>query len=50
MAGCVLAVTGREFTPWLIALTFGSETGKWLLIFALLLVVGMPALALLGIY
>jgi hypothetical protein len=35
---------------WLSALTFGSTTGKWLLIVALLVVFGMPALALLGIY
>ena len=35
---------------FLSALTFGSETGKWLLIAVLVLVFGLPALALLGIY
>ena len=41
---------GQRAGSWLSALTFGSGTGKWLLIVALVLVLGMPALALLGIY
>ena len=35
---------------WLSAITFGSELGKWLLIGVLLLMVGLPLLAYLGIY
>ena len=35
---------------WLSAITFGSELGKWRLIAVLLLMVGLPVLAYLGIY
>jgi hypothetical protein len=41
---------GQRAGSWLSALTFGSETGKWLLILAVVLVLGMPLLAMLGIY
>ena len=62
-AGC--AVCGADLDPgrwdtgpgaaqrvgsFLSALTFGSELGKWLLIAVLLLMVGLPVLAYLGIY
>jgi hypothetical protein len=42
--------TTQRAGSFLSALTFGSETGKWLLIVVLVLVFGLPALALLGIY
>ena len=42
--------TTQRAGSFLSALTFGSETGKWLLIAVLVLVFGLPALALLGIY
>ena len=42
--------TTQRAGSFLSALTFGSETGKWLLIVVLLLVLGMPALAMLGIH
>jgi hypothetical protein len=41
---------GQRAGSFLSALTFGSETGKWLLILAVVLVLGTPVLALLGVY
>jgi hypothetical protein len=41
---------GQRAGSWLSAITFGSELGKWLLIAVLLLMVGLPVLAYLGIY
>jgi hypothetical protein len=62
-AGCAICGADLDMRRWdtgpattqragsfLSALTFGSETGKWLLIAVLVLVFGLPALALLGIY
>jgi hypothetical protein len=62
-AGC--AICGADLDPsrwdtgpgasqragsFLSALTFSSSTGKWLLIGAVLLVLGAPVLAMLGVY
>jgi hypothetical protein len=42
--------TAQRAGSWLSAITFGSELGKWLPIAVLLLMVGLPVLAYLGIY
>jgi hypothetical protein len=42
--------TGQRAGSFLSSLTFSSSTGKWLLVFALVVVFGAPLLALLGIY
>ena len=62
-AGCAICGADLDVRRWdtgpratqragslLSAATFGSTAGRWLLIAALVLVFGMPALALLGIY
>jgi hypothetical protein len=41
---------GQRVGSLLSALTFGSETGKWLVIAVVVLVLGAPLLAMLGIY
>ena len=42
--------TGQRAGSFLSSLTFSSSTGKWLLAFAAVVVLGAPLLALLGIY
>ena len=41
---------GQRAGSFLSSLTFSSSTGKWLLAFAAVVVLGAPLLALLGIY
>ena len=47
---CPKCGAAQRAGSWLSAITFGSELGKWLLIGVIVLMIGLPLLAYLGVY